>query len=362
MLFELDTTLVNVDPQCLSQNRALEHLLGAFQNRSHLLFSPMRELRIIQQKVSPHVSASSRAMIQTLLNSAVEAREFISRIEYKVVVFLDPNRPLLYREGKVWHVSLNFLANSGLLQSAIVGENELDSELFLLLADLYRRKAGIQGYGVSARIKGGGGSGLPQALEKYLDSEHSPCLSISDSDKYHPRAEPSVTAKRCTKIVRERSRIVEYLCLEEREVENLIPFNLLKKIVDLDAFLGEYNGLLRKNLEVWPYLDLKSGPTLTWVRARAGTSHGFWTTIQSQLERRRRQCAICDPVAPIDESCGCSLIGGFGPGLLEKCVTYVRNNPPHAILRLLAEDTRWERIGKIAFDFAIVPMGERAAS
>jgi hypothetical protein len=363
MLFVFDATVANIDTECLIQIRAIENLLGAFQGRNHMVFGDMKILRILIERLSPVISASSRVMLTMMLNGAVEAKTGLDQIEYKVNVFLDEEKPRLFKQGNVWHVSLKYLGESGLLQSAIIGENELDAELFLILAELYRRRHRIRLFGTKARIKGGGGSGLPQAMEAYLDSETSPCLSISDSDKYHPTCELSLTVKRCRKIATERNAVVEYLHLEEREIENLLPREVLEQIVDLDRFLSECDNLMAKMPQLWPYADLKNGPSLKWIKARDGQTQTFWKQFQSQLEKKRGRCRLCDPEdEAISDVCACSQIKGFGPGLLEKAISYLKDTPPHVVLRLLANDLRWERIGRIAFNFALAPLGERVAS
>lgn len=363
MLFVLDATITNIDTNCLTQIRGIENLLGAFQSRNHVVFGEMKVLRALIEKISPFVSASSRVMLTSIINGAVEAKDVLDKIEYRVNVFLDDEKPRIFKNGNTWHVSLKNLGESGLLQSAIIGENELDSELFVLLAEFYRRSQRIRLFGTKARLKGGGGSGLPQAMEAYLDSETSPCLSISDSDKYHPKCELSLTVKRCKKIATERNAIVEYMWLEEREIENLIPREILAQIVDLDRFLSECDNSMAKMPQLWPYADLKNGPSLKWIRARDVQTQTFWKQLQTQFERKQGRCSVCDTKGlDTPEACTCSQIKGFGPALLEKAVKYIKDTPHHVVLRLLANDLRWERIGKIAFNFSIVPLGERVTS
>lgn len=361
MLFELDSTLANIDARNHKHVRAIENLLGAFQSRNHLIFADMKTLRTMIRLMSSVISSPSRAMLNSLLNSSVENKEFVSKLDYKVVVFISKDEARISRINNYWRVSLDYLSESGLLQTAVMGENELDAELFLLLAELYRRKEGIRSFGIKARIQGGGGSGLPKAMEKYLDNELSPFLTISDSDKYSPESDVSLTVKKCIRIANERLSIVEFIHLEEREIENLIPQRLLEKIVDLGRFLDECDGTVARCPAIWPYLDLKNGASLKWIRAKDERTQGFWQELLVRLERKRKRCTSCDAdVGILDENCDCSKVMGFGTGLLEKCIGYLKDTAPHLSLRLMSEDVRWERIGKIAFHFAIVPLGERA--
>lgn len=361
MLYVFDPSLILININSHIHIRALENLLGAYQSRQHLVFSPMKELRALSSLVGPHLSAPSRAMLQTMLNNAVEQKQFVDSLEYKVVVFIDSARPQISRNGKVWHVSLDFIADSGILQSAFIGENELDAQLFLLLAELYRIKYKFRGYGIRGRPKGGGGSTLPGEIETYLKVERSPCLSISDSDKFHPNADVSDTVKKCTKIVQEQHRIVEYIWLEEREVENLLPWKILEKIVDVSTFLDACDGLFARNPTVLPYADLKHGVGLRWIKCRDVPTRKFWQTVENGLERNMKSCMTCKGSMPEgDLTCRCTHIGGFGPALLDKCVNYIKENSMPLVLRLFDEDLRWEPIGKVAFNFAVNSLGERS--
>src|SRR3990172_8489485 len=141
MLFIFDSSMADIDATCLSQNRALENILGAFQTLNHLVFIDLKDIRKITESAGPHLSLSSRAMLKTLYNKAPEYRNLTEKIDYKVCVYLDKVGPQdILRKGNNWHISLSFLSKSGLLESTILGENELDSELYYIFANCYAQK------------------------------------------------------------------------------------------------------------------------------------------------------------------------------------------------------------------------------
>lgn len=366
MLFVFDSSMKDVDASELDQCSALENILRAFQTSCHLLFISMVDLNFIKKNTSEHLSSVGKTALQTIYNRAPEYKKLIEKIDYKVVIFLNkPQDQLISRVGNTWNVSLLFLANSGILETLVMGENDLDAKLLLEFARQYAQKNPISGTVIKARKKGGGGSNTPSELVSYLDSEYSPCLCVTDSDKFHPGYSQSLTSRACKEAVSTRQRICEYIEFEEREIENLIPIEVLDKVVDIKDFSERLEAIPNWNDDQWKYLDLKSGVSLRWIlRQNDDGTKRYWNGVQSYLESKRRKCSLCPKIeinigTAAEDVCSCEEIKGVGSKALERTVKYLEDHSPKVTKKLFENDLRWESIGKAAFEFAIAPVGER---
>lgn len=362
MLLQFDSTLKDFDDSCMKQGRALEVLLGAFQANQHVIFIEMDDLRALEKRAGGVISASSKVALKTLMNRAVEYQCLLGVVEYKIVVYLEDDvRKGIIRQGNTWLVPLQYFAGSGLIQSTILGENDLDAELFIHFGKIYQYKLRLDSFLLVGRPKSGGGSGTPRTLTNHLRHEYSPCLCVTDSDKLHPGFHRSSMSRQCFRAAQIKNRVIEYISLEEREIENLIPINLLKKVVAMDEFLREFGNHILDGEDFWKYVDIKEGFNLKWLLKRDLVTQAYWKKAGTVFSRRLKSCKFCANIDADDkakDACHCINISGMGDGVLEKVVSYMNVNHPKFTIKLLQDDTCWEKLGQIVFDFTIAPKGE----
>jgi len=363
MLFQFDSSIRDFDPACAKHGRALETLLGAFQTNQHVIFIEMSDLRILQQRAHGAISLGSRIALQKIMNRAVEYHSLIDTVVYRIIVYIeDIKEPRgVVRQQNTWLVPLHFFSDGGLLQSAILGENDLDAELFLHLAAIYQYQKKLGSFLLKGRPRSGGGSGTPRVLTSYLRHEYSPCLCVTDSDKLHPTYQQSSTSRNCGRVAQVKQRIVEYIGLDEREIENLLPLNFLKKIAPVEDFLRDCGNAQIDVNKFWNYIDIKRGVSLSWIEKKDEETKKFWQKPAASLSRRKNHCAFCKDNKDENEDrepCHCCSIKGLGDNLLEKTVAHMDANPPKFTAKLFDEDKRWEKIAQAVFAFTIAPTGE----
>jgi len=359
MLFILDSSLIGLDPDSEELNRAITSLLLSYQSGHHLLFMEMTHLRSLRENIEHTLSYSGKKALQTLYNKLPVYKAAIGDLAHFAIVYLPENGELLpTRQGNIWRVPLPYFC-PGLLQSTILGENDRDAELYILLANQYRSKKKLYPFAVSGRPRSGGGSGVVRVLDNYLATEIAPCLCVTDSDKVHPGCGKSATVRGCEELARTEAKLVKYLMLEEREIENFLPPDLLERASpEYSAFIENLSNVAGYSDVMWNYLDIKDGIKLEWIERKDEPTKRFWNCFLENFRLKREQCMQCN-IADI-RSCGCSKINGLGEKVLEKSLDFIKNNPPRLTGGVFDNDSRWVDAGKLAFAFLVCPAGETA--
>lgn len=356
MLFVLDSSLLTIDPNSDVQIASLENLLSAYRNKFHLLFAKLSDAKALHDSLSGSLSVPGRKNLAALYSQLPSYKQVVDKVQHRVTVCLSAEKSVK-KEGGNWLVPLEYFKN-GLLQSTILGEDDKDAELFLILGDHYRLSEKINGFGSRARLRGGGGAGISRSLTTYLSGEYSPCICITDSDKLHPRYRRSATVKTCEIIANSSVNIVKYLSLEEREIENLLPLKILHKstprVSELFRNVEEVTGYSQ---EMWKYIDIKSGVCLKWIRSKDEVTRSYWQCFDDHLERKNRTCLLCT-VKDNCKICPATAMSGAGEKILENSILYLKANPSRLNLRLMNDDIRWKSVGQIVFDYTIAPQGE----
>ncbi|MFZ6731303.1 hypothetical protein ACO0LG_05195 [Undibacterium sp. Ji42W] len=350
-----------MDPNDIKQNAGMEALLTCFRRRSHVLFFRIKDLDGIVPKLKPTLSLSSQATLNALRNRLSEYRLLSDLVARKIVVYIENEiRFGVQRIGNDWHIPLNFFADNSIIETAVIGENPSDVMLLLKFAECYIEREKIHGFFPNARAICGGGSVIAASLSSYLRTESSPCLSVTDSDKLHPKFKQSIVTKRCIEIVNKAAnKVAEHISLEEREIENLIPHDLIKRIENANVFINQINSIVVEDPGHWKYIDLKQGLALDWVARQDSETKKYWKKAEAELNRRKKGCCLCKNGEAKEKLCECTKILGMGDNVLANAIDILSNNPLKLNLKLMQTDLRWEKIAKAIFDFTIAPKGEK---
>jgi hypothetical protein len=158
------------------------------------------------------------------------------------------------------------------------------------------------------------------------------------------------------------AKVVKHVALDERELENLIPIDVLRKIASVDEMRLLLQPALDRNGALWDYLDIKNGVRLDWIEKQDEPTQSYWKGVRDLIERRMKRCSICDVGRDEEDECACSYVKGLGDRLLNDSVKLINANDAKMNLRLMESDIRWEKLGKMVFDFAVAFGGEMVAS
>lgn len=181
-------------------------------------------------------------LTETVVTVAVLTTQKTFSIRGKKVLVINPNV----------HGKFNFFSETILLT-----ENLMDSRFYNHLFRYYKKKVGIKQCSSSYYPVMGGGVTTCKALEYEATEKKHFCLAIVDSDKRWPGCMIGSTAANVDKVIKEYEPIncKAYIMYRVREIENLIPFHILK---DHECYKQEYD-LLLDNAHDAEHFDIKRG-------------------------------------------------------------------------------------------------------
>ncbi|WP_350998099.1 hypothetical protein [Shewanella sp. TB7-MNA-CIBAN-0143] len=213
-------------------------------------------------------------------------------------------------------------------ESVIIAENSIDIRFFTSLTKAYIKTKGIKGISLSYRSVLGGGDTTHQVINDHQSDQDGPAICILDSDKTYPGGNFGSTAAKVFELVKSE-KLTKIITTESREVENIIPFSILKSIFSNNKMqlekINKYEKFrditLGSNLPI-KYIDFKKGLKLCLANKKGDDEHNiFWRNTFSSLGIAN----ICACISP--KKCTCLIVDGFGSDLLRTVVEYLESNP-----------------------------------
>lgn len=358
MLLVLDDSLRQADPSDGNIRSALEQLLYAVGRGEHAMaVHPPTARHLLQIQLSPMPKAVLKHALENAPNLLAQYR--VAKFRVRIVVEGKDPRKIGDSE---WSLPLDWVRSNGVPTSCVLGENTRDAELFRMAAEQYLARVRT-GCTIKLNVAGGGGADTPRTLATEIKNRRQFVLCITDSDKACPVAPESHTSRECAEIGRATGWIAWHFSLEEREIENLLPVNLVEDVVqslgqsDLDDKLESLKCIAAQDALVWRYLDLKNG---TPLRLMFGACSKFWEQFREHsicLNSSRRACiddARCAAASRAD--CACFIAPPLGQRILEHVGTYLaKRSTQEAAKRssTSANAARWGEVGALVSEWGV---------
>ena len=244
-------------------------------------------------------------------------------------------------------------------------ENSLDFKLYNIISEYYYKHIKNYGLKTSFTFSFGGGSQIKTMFDS-LKNDNKLVLCIIDSDKVHPLISEGSTSSPFSKEDREDINGNLAYIINVREIETLIPLNVIQEIA-VDKKLNEHIDLLDDIVKFTltenrfrKFFDHKKGLTLKEA-IYADSKHGnFWLDILSKKSEFSSKSCLKDKEC---YSCSsCPKIIGFGDKILKHSIDKMQQSN----LRRLSVDRDilddWIAIGEIMISWGCVPAGQRSRS
>jgi hypothetical protein len=354
MLIEIcEDIVIAAEKNKKSAISVLEKISFAYKYGKHIIYVKYPLLiRIIKiQNLSKGVRKlySELKSKNTFLGSIYNAVNFKTMITYSVSSHREQNLIIINPDE---HNCFEFYEETHLLV-----ENLIDSSFFNFCIEFYKRQRSIKCETLFYPLQGGG-----DPIDKVYDLEvrikQHFCIAITDSDKLYPNANIGQTASKIQKVDRRNSpfNCSIYVMNELREIENLIPFHIIKLNTNY-----KHADIIENNINFnFSYFDFKEG--LKIAKMYNQDSFDYW---KSNICPSNPQ--FIQKFNDIEDSRNCfnktdfenywikeNMINGFGKNLLECCLEDFSQH-----LKIITNSdltpeqlTEWMSIGKILFEWS----------
>lgn len=364
MLIELHASLLeDLNPR--SEHHAplvegLENIAHSRREGKHIL-SAGRDLLgtlVSAQALSPR----AKQIFATVLEGLPTERAFFLQACRRLEVVSDTYGSLASRvEGQkiIVQVPISLFRDSELVQrTVLLGENLLDTDIFLRMAQVAAIAGGLGIVPLAAEQRGGGGDTTADEYEQIQTSRSRLCVAVVDSDRQAPGAKLGSTAKRISRVDDELQPLSELHITAVRELENVLPVSLLGLLSVGDA--GRMNAISRLEqleasavAEAVAHLDMKLGTSLKTILAlpEGSPEREYWNRVASVLGTSGMfpQDCLATECCETPRACSCWFGYGFGPAILAQARDRLSGMSVHKIRELLCQRTlpEWLAIGDV---------------
>lgn len=348
------------DPKAISM---LEKLALAIKYKKHLIFAEISLLdRILNLGYLDPMSKSQYLKIKKRYSEIGHVRSFLT---FKAVVLISGNN---YRHDK--GIVIN-AANSERFEvyeeCHLLTENLIDGEFFEYLKDRYIKSKGTS-WPICYMPQMGGGSTMAKVYEMEIDRGQHFCISIIDSDKKWPSAKKGDTWRLVRDVDKDCYYGDEngsdgcyafnctYYAMEElRELENLIPLEVLQSMPDVKS-----NQLLSMGLDL-SYHDMKNGLLIRTIiegdyQNYLHSVYGKYPDIVADIDfyAAYRKAFHANDKDGYEKACGkVKLSNGLGSKIMEHTLKEASNElDKFDFSKLTAEQQHeWNNIGRKIFEW-----------
>lgn len=336
----------------------LQNLLLSVRQGHHAISGPYEAFKKLSN--NNNLSARERATALSLANRRSELPKLEEIIKHKIFVeaTVAPKSPRRLNEY-CWSVEAKDLSRNFLSCLVVLAENIVDAELYQRAALHYRIANNITGLTIKSQARGGGGSQIDVELNSLLKSG-TPVIAITDGDCNFEHAPASVISERCNDLVNNNSGIGWHTPVPAREIENILPHDVLSEVADPQISDEAYRTVkqlaqAKSKDGVCPsrFSCLKSGTTLSQIfNINNDAERTYWLNIAEKIKNQKSHLFnSCLSNSSCEKNvCECIVNKGFGNAVLVQVKLWMEHRSPHESLKKFKENEIWLDIGSRVFE------------
>ncbi|WP_157045846.1 hypothetical protein [Polaromonas sp. JS666] len=357
MWIELSDSLPEAFPQPdLLTCSVLQAVADASFHGRHVLYGSNGTLSwLLKQDLSGPAKAAVR---RARSNSAVKGSV---RQSVRTKLIIEASGSQVFRDDQGnWHAPIQRMTGVPMLRAEVLAENTRDVAALKYAALHYRKTNDFSAFEVALMSHNGGGSEILNCFQETLSAREKFTCAVTDSDRDHPTAGPGHISRECAAESAAATWICMHFDLPSREMENLLPFNLVYDSImasnenaSLFEPLGEIASAAAKRPDILKYMDMKQGTSGSIASPRESNleRRSFWSKVVNECDVEDRVCG--DECA--SHPCDCRIVPGIGPLVLQRFLDYCDIiSIPKQIERMKtsAHWDDWLQVGAQVFDWA----------
>ena len=340
---------------------AIDNLMSASFYGKNIIYSSRNGFKRMNKIVS--LSLQSKQVINKKLSTFSTDSQIFNLVTTYVNVTNAEDQIIKESNDKiVIKIPYVFIANDDAFCSKpiLIGENLNDTDFYKYISRYFAYKMDIKcALAPSCESINGGGNTTHSSYKRYAQADNRICLCITDSDKKHISHNVDETAKKVQEVHNNlQPKLCMQYCIENvREVENLIPSNVLKIVCNDDVNRNkgfELSEIIKEyNPDLYLYFDFKDGLKCEKYR-KIECQH-----LKPEIERLITEDLMLktdDELSEIksNKSTGV-IISGMGSDLLSLSNEKLKDFSDWGSISLLEnQEKEWITIGKLIFNYTYV--------
>ena len=349
--FSKDATSRNgIETICLSVSRGEHFLMG-----SRNLISKMEKDECL--------SITARGVFSWLRSEYSFLAGMLRDFKYRVKIIGAGNIPKKVKEGS-WVVPISHIASGGLRPTVLLGENSHDGDLYIHAGHHYRIDSKRKDVMIRVEPRNGNGASVSKELERICREEKEFCLCITDSDKLIPGSNHGIISSATRKVANKSNWVVEHHAPSSRELENALPSELVREIIQKMNFptSRDFESSANKlGNDAILHADLKFGTSLHWLNSfsKKSPTRIFWEGQAKKVFEDFEKAMDClEDKKCTSENCSCYIVPRISKDFAKNVSDLmVGDSMPDIFKRAKASYNfdDWIRLGKEVFEAGAGP-------
>lgn len=357
MLLFIDKTFVQdiLDNNQLAISAINLIALGRRQG-NHFVLADRNNLKLIRD--NKFINADTKRVFTYLYENYPSFAVIKNKLTFFINITSGLNKMTLKNIGSanICEISYDYFQDLKIAtETVVIGENQSEINFYKYIAKYFKEQVGLASISLKCQPRMGGGNTTRVVYSNEQSQEKTFCLCFVDSDKKYPQANIGDTLKAVKKADKADKLLAQYYSLNVREIENIIPLNILEKVTchDVNHEFG-YNTLKKiiesDNYKDVLFLDIKNGLSITnYRRIKDVNLKSFINTICTNADLyTQEQLDEFLKVEKEDDIETKIVIQGLGSNVLDRTIKYIDEYPnTKPSFDFNEQKDEWCRIGEI---------------